>query len=49
MPIKAFRKPGAHDPGESEFAAGGHEPFDHKGKKQWQLCIVLGPFDMARK
>ena len=49
MPIKPFRKPERVIRGNPQFAAGGHEPLDHKGKKQWQLSIVLRPFDLARK
>ena len=48
MPIEPFRKPERIIRGNPQFAAGGNEPIDHKGKKQRQLPIVLGPFDLAR-
>src|SRR5215470_17658801 len=47
MPIKPFREPERVAWGKAQFAAGGHEPFDHNGKKQWRLFNVLQPLGPA--
>ena len=47
MPIKPFCEPERVIRGKPQFAAGGPEPLDRKGKKQCRLFDVLQPLDLA--